>query len=93
LKVWADFGVGFVGQPGPNGEMLPAPTHWRRIVEALGFEIACAIGDQEGSYLAPVERLPGGCLLYRMAWRDAEVDRVIGRAPSAAPIPDPEVAA
>jgi hypothetical protein len=66
LRVWQQFGAAYVARPvGENS--VPAPKQWRRLVEALSYEIACLL-DYDCGWGCTVERLRGSdCLLYRPA--------------------------
>jgi hypothetical protein len=64
LRVWQQYGAAYIARPA-HGRLVPAPKHWRRIVAALSYEIACLL-DWDCGWGCTVERLPGsGCLLYR----------------------------
>lgn len=63
LKVWQQFGNAHVARI-VRGQLHPAPKHWRRIVTALSYEIACLL-DWDCGWGCKVERIPGTqCLLY-----------------------------
>ena len=63
LKVWQQFGNAHVARI-VRGQLRPAPKHWRRIVTALSYEIACLL-DWDCGWGCKVERIPGTqCLLY-----------------------------
>jgi hypothetical protein len=64
LRVWQQFGAAYVARP-VRGRLVSAPRHWRRVVEALSYEIACLL-DLDCGWGCTVERLPeSNCLLYR----------------------------
>jgi hypothetical protein len=82
LRVWQQYQGAHVARL-RNGNILPAPREWQRLVAAMSYEIACLL-DPDCGWGCTVERAPGGgCLLYRPAhWnpRDADDRSVRGMA-------------
>jgi hypothetical protein len=84
LRVWQQFGAAYIARPA-GGRLLQAPKQWRRVVEALSYEIACLL-DWDCGWGCTVERAPGSdCLLYRPErWHRAHACPTTARASAAA---------
>ncbi len=74
LRVWQQYQGAHVARV-QNGNILPAPKEWQRLVAAMSYEIAGLL-DPDCGWGCTVECAPGsGCLLYRPAqWNRREAD-------------------
>ena len=63
LQLWADRGNAIVTGP----DLEDPPAEWDRVVTALSLELVSLI-DRRASFICLVERLTGGCRLYRPDW-------------------------